>query len=140
MGINDLSRRDFIKKTAVVTVAASSGIGFPSIKNAYGKTKTKIGVVAPSHCALSMVHADISGNFKANGVDAEIVFKPDIKDIAKGIVKGELQAGQLISPVFFAVLHEAGSHCVFSSPADGQGEVAPGAALVFDGSTAGADA
>jgi nitrate/nitrite transport system substrate-binding protein len=65
--------------------------------------RLKIGVIAPSHCALSLVHASLSGKFKKNGIDAEIAYLPDVQNIAKGLISGELAAGQIMSPVFYAI-------------------------------------
>lgn len=96
-----ISRREFIKKSAV---AATTLWGGTLVGTAFATTQTvKIGVLAPSHCALSMVHAGIAGNYKKNGINAEIVYLPDMKDVAKGLMSGELTAGQLIGPVFLAM-------------------------------------
>ena len=101
---NTFTRRDFIKTT---TTAAAAGVllsnapGFTHY--VYASTKIKVGVIAPSHCALPMVYSSLNNTFKKNGVNAEIVYLPDMPDIAKGLLSGELQVGQLISPVFFAM-------------------------------------
>lgn len=97
-----ISRREFIKKSSAV--AATTFLSGTFMGTAFATTKAvKIGVLAPSHCALPMVHAAIAGNFKKNGIDAEIIYLPDMKDVAKGLMSGELAAGQLIGPVFLAM-------------------------------------
>lgn len=99
-----ITRRDFIK-TATTAVTAGMVLGnVPRFtKYAYASTKIRIGVIAPSHCALSMVYSSLNDTFKKNGVNAEIVYLPDMPDIAKGMLSGDLQVGQLITPVFFAI-------------------------------------
>jgi nitrate/nitrite transport system substrate-binding protein len=57
-----------------------------------------------------MVHAQLAGHFKKNGISAEIVFLPDTKDVAQGLMSGELTAGQLIGPVFLAINAGAGPY------------------------------
>lgn len=98
-----ISRRDFIKKTTVL--AGTSLLGGSLLENAaFAISKpVKIGVLPPSHCALSMVHAHLSGTFKKNGVNAEIVYVADMKDIATGLISGDLDAGQLIASSFLAL-------------------------------------
>jgi nitrate/nitrite transport system substrate-binding protein len=99
-----ISRRQFIKGTSVLTGAALLGVPFFENRAFAIATKTvKIGVLPPSHCALSMVHAHLSGAFKKNGLNAELVYASDMKDIALGLIRGELDAGQLISSSFFAL-------------------------------------
>ncbi|HHO48438.1 MAG TPA: twin-arginine translocation signal domain-containing protein [Desulfobacteraceae bacterium] len=99
-----ITRREFIK---TATTAAAAGVvlaNAPGLTRCvHASTRVRIGVVAPSHCSLSMVHASVDGMFRKNGVNAEIVYLPDMPDIAKGILSGDLQAGQLITPVFFAI-------------------------------------
>lgn len=98
-----VSRRKFIKTAAMAATAAAVG-SFPMRFSFAAVTKKiRIGVIAPSHCALSMIHASLTGTYKKNGVDAEIVYLPDALDIAKALIKGEIQVGQVMSPVFFAV-------------------------------------
>lgn len=101
-----ISRRDFIKFSglaAAATCLTNSPASLFGGGTAFASRKMKIGVIAPSHCALPAIHAFITGKYRKNGVDAEIVYLPDTLDIAKGIIREELDAGQLISPVFFAI-------------------------------------
>ena len=102
-----MTRRTFIKKTSMITGAACMMGSLPMSgirkASASGAGKIKIGVIAPSHCALPVLDAYHGGIYKRNGIDVEIVYKPDISDIAAGLMSGDLQAGQLISPVFFAM-------------------------------------
>jgi len=102
-----MTRRIFIKKASMITGAACmmGALPMPGVSKAFasGVGKIKIGVIAPSHCALPVLDAYHGEIYKRNGMDVEIVYKPDISDIAAGLMGGELQAGQLISPVFFAM-------------------------------------
>lgn len=106
---NKITRREFVK---TASTAAAAGVllgemtGFTRFVRA--STKVSIGVIAPSHCALTMVYAGMNDAFKKNGINAEIVYLPDMPDIAKGLLSGDLQVGQLISPVFFAMHAGAG--------------------------------
>jgi nitrate/nitrite transport system substrate-binding protein len=98
-----LSRREFLKNTTALAGATLlSGSLFAN--KAFATTKTvKIGVLPPSHCALSVVHAHLSGTFKKNGLNTEIIYVSDMKEIIQGLISGELDAGQLISSSFFAM-------------------------------------
>lgn len=99
-----ISRREFIKKSSSAAAATLwSGTLLEKTAFAIAGKNMKIGVLAPSHCALSAVHAQIAGNYKKNGINAEIVYLPDMKDVAQGLINGELEAGQLIGPVFLAL-------------------------------------
>ena len=99
-----LSRREFIKQTAALAAGAlCGGALFQNTAFAIPAKTVNIGVLAPSHCALSMIHAKLAGNYKKNGVNAEIVFLPDMKDVAQGLISGDLAAGQLIVTAFLAL-------------------------------------
>jgi len=102
-----ISRRTFIKQASRISGAACmmSALPIPTVRKAFASAagKIKIGVIAPSHCALPVLDAYHNDIYKKNGIDAEIVYKPDMPDIAAGLMGGELQVGQLISPVFFAM-------------------------------------
>jgi nitrate/nitrite transport system substrate-binding protein len=98
-----ISRREFIKRTSLLAGATLAGGSFFE-STAFAIVKpVKIGVLPPSHCALSMVHAHLTGTFKKNGINAEIVYVPDMKDIAQGLIRKELDAGQLITSSFLAL-------------------------------------
>jgi nitrate/nitrite transport system substrate-binding protein len=104
-----ITRRDFIKTTSTLAAAGTVLGSVPGLtRHVYAATKIRIGVIAPSHCALPMVYAFLSNNFRKNGINAEIVYLPDMPDIAKGMLSGDLQVGQLISPVFYAINAGAG--------------------------------
>ncbi len=107
MNSRKLTRRDFLRNAGFVAGAACIGtaaLPFFSDGRAFGMPgRVRIGVIAPSHCALSLVHASLTARYKKNGIDAEIVYMPDALDIAKGLAKGDIQVGQLMSPIFYAM-------------------------------------
>lgn len=101
-----ISRREFIKFTglaAAATCLTNSPMSLFGGGNVFASQKIRIGVIAPSHCALPAIHAFITGNYKKNGINAEIVYRSDSQDVAKGIFNDELDAGQLVSPAFYAI-------------------------------------
>ena len=104
---SEMTRRSFVKKASIFTGAACmmGALPIPAVRKALasGAGTIKIGVIAPSHCALPALDAYYNDIYKKNGIDAKIVYKPDMPDIAAGLITGELQVGQLISPVFFAM-------------------------------------
>lgn len=106
--IGPITRRRFLElsTSTLATTCLLSGIPGAGLFPARARASTgkiKIGVIAPSHCALPELHAFHTGLYKANGIDAEIVYMPQTSDIAKALIKKEIAVGQLISPVFFAV-------------------------------------
>ncbi|KPJ78265.1 MAG: hypothetical protein AMJ54_04695 [Deltaproteobacteria bacterium SG8_13] len=102
-----ITRRDFIRTasaafgTACLTGFAGMATGVRSAM-ALSPEEVRIGVVAPSHCALPMVHAFHTGLLEKAGIRAQIRYM-DMHYVAKGLLDGEIDVGQLISPVFFAV-------------------------------------
>ncbi|GAB4485066.1 MAG: CmpA/NrtA family ABC transporter substrate-binding protein [Thermodesulfovibrionales bacterium] len=106
---NRLSRREFLKTSSLAAAAAClSSVPWAGRVFAASSTTLRIGVIAPSHCALPLVHASLTNAYKKNDVKAEIVYLPDTLDIAKGLNRGELHAGQIISPVFFSMVAGSG--------------------------------
>ncbi|MBN1980722.1 MAG: ABC transporter substrate-binding protein [Chitinivibrionales bacterium] len=96
-----ITRRAFVKKIA----AASTAICTPGVIKTFSASSRaiKIGVLAPSHCALPIVHAAAVGNFEKNGVSAEIVYYPDITDISQALISNQINAAHLITSLFFLV-------------------------------------
>ncbi len=103
-----LTRRQLIQ--AFSMAAASAGLaGIPFFKGetskAYAATghTVRIGVIAPSHCAMTMIHAHLAGLYAKNGINAELKYLPTSKDIAQQLAQGSLDIGQLITPIFYGV-------------------------------------
>jgi len=97
------TRRKFIKTVSAAAAITALENQFPFHVFASVPKKVKIGVLAPSHCALPIVNASLRGLYKKNGIDAELVYLPDMKDLAQGLMKKEIEAAQIISSVFFAI-------------------------------------
>ena len=76
------SRREFLYSTALATG------GLVVLKSsAFAQTRTiKVGVLAPSHCALPVLSAKTKGMFKKAGVNAEVVFMKGMPEIATKIL------------------------------------------------------
>ena len=98
-----ITRRSFLKIGAAGALYAAVPFGTGASLFASEQKTAKIGILAPSHCALPVIYAQIQGEFKNNGVDAELVYKKTSKEIAMGILSGELDFGQVISPVVYAM-------------------------------------
>ena len=93
-----INRRQFIKKLSGLSAILIKPSFIFAKQNIY-----KIGVLAPSHCALPVVLAKCSDLFKKAGINAEIVFANDMTDIVKGLSNGELHFGQVTYPISFAI-------------------------------------
>lgn len=89
-----ISRRTFIRNIA----ATAGGLAFFGT-SVFAQKTVKIGVLAPSHCALPAVLAKTRGLFQKTGVSAEIVFLKDMPEIVKSLYEGALDFAQLITPI-----------------------------------------
>jgi ABC-type nitrate/sulfonate/bicarbonate transport system substrate-binding protein len=92
-----ISRRTFVRNAAVT----AGGIALFGT-SVFAQKTVKIGVLAPSHCALPPVLANTRGLFQKTGVSAEIVFLKDMPEIVKGLHDGTLDFAQLITPITLA--------------------------------------
>ncbi len=93
-----MKRRGFLK--GMVVIGGLAALGEPVF--AVPK-KVRIGVLAPSHCALPLAYAPGGGFFSRRGVSAELVFAEKIEDIVKGLATGDLAFGQITTPLAFAI-------------------------------------
>jgi nitrate/nitrite transport system substrate-binding protein len=120
MGFDKLSRREFVKSGSLLTAGLAGSMVFPQamVNKVYAGVgqKIKIGVIAPSHCALPMVHAKLTGTFQKNGVDAEIHYMPTASSVAMAMIDGKIDVGQLITPVFYAVSLALGPFAKLKTP------------------------
>jgi len=92
------TRRQFVKHVA----ATIGGLALTGPSTVFATSKpVKIAVYAPSHCALPAVHAFHNNLFKQNGVTVEIVYSSGMPDIMKKLVTGEVDFGQVMSPMIF---------------------------------------
>ena len=95
-----ISRRQFVQGLVAgvgVLVLGSRRSG------AAGRKTIRIGVLAPSHCAVPVVYAKESGIFSRAGLDVELFYAGSMKEIAKGMKTGDLQFGQLTTPTAMAI-------------------------------------
>ena len=101
MNFKKISRRDFLLKTSIGLGTSIAGASITTPLFATAKS-IKVGVLAPSHCALPIIFADISNIYKKYGLKVEPVYKKSMPELIKGINKGELLFGQVISTLILA--------------------------------------
>lgn len=115
-----LSRRKLLIQGSLALGSMGLGLGLPAATFASRKTTVKVGVLAPSHCALPMINADLTGSYREHGLEVEVVFARTMPEIAKGIFSGELHFGQLMVPMTIAahlgIGPFAGTHQPLVSP------------------------
>lgn len=92
------SRRRFISLLAA-TAAASMHRGIVAVES----RPVRIGILAPSHCALPVVLAEARGLFGRQGIEAEVRYFPEMGEIATALAAGELEFGQLAVPMAVAM-------------------------------------
>lgn len=63
----------------------------------------RIGIFGPSHCAVPVVFAHLAGYFTAQGLQVELTNYPSMSAIAKDLISGHLDFGQLVVPLVFAL-------------------------------------
>lgn len=113
-----MTRRDFLRlmlaASASFTVLGAGGMANSPSKSSRAAVRKpapvragafKVAVVAPSHCAASLVLTEVSGGFERSGLDIELVPYAEHMDAAMALRDGEVQAAQLAAPMFFA-LHQ----------------------------------
>lgn len=74
-----------------------------------GTQQVSVGIMAPSHCAAPYVFAGIKGFYEKNGVKANLVLYQGMPEIAKDLIAGRIQFGQLMLPLFLAIHCRAGA-------------------------------
>lgn len=74
-----------------------------------GTKSVSVGIMTPSHCAAPYVYSDIKGLYEKNGLKADIVLYPGMPEIAKDLIAGRIQFGQLMLPLFLAIHTRAGA-------------------------------
>lgn len=98
-----MKRRDFIKSTAVILANAALSrlaLAAPAVHT----KEVKIGIFTPSHCAAPLIYASIKDFYKKDaGLAVRLIRYPSQQDIAKDLVSGKIDMGQMIGPLVFAI-------------------------------------
>jgi ABC-type nitrate/sulfonate/bicarbonate transport system substrate-binding protein len=101
-----MKRRSFIKHSLLAT-ASYAFAGFPQLSFATPsnkqKSKTRIGIFAPSHCAAPLIFAEHKGYFSDSGVKVELINYPTMSALARDLTTGGIDFGQLTVPLAFAI-------------------------------------
>jgi len=103
-----LSRRNFLKHSGATLASISLASSFPTLAKAVTDTRIKVGVLAPSHCALPMVYSDLAGTYREHGLKVDIKYATNMPELAKGLRSGELHFGHLMAPMIWAFHTGAG--------------------------------
>lgn len=113
------TRREFLGAAGASLLSLSAGrlagldaLFAPAAAHAAEFKGTKgvsVGVLAPSHCAAPYVFADVRELYGKNGLKAEVVFYQGMPEIAKDLIAGRIQFGQLMLPLFLAIHCKAGA-------------------------------
>lgn len=108
MSGSSCDRRKFIKKTGSVllsSAALSTGIikSDKVLAAITGSREINIGTFGPSHCSTPFVYTKLRGFFKEGGLSVNLINYPTMPLIAKDLVSGKLDFGQLVVPLVFAI-------------------------------------
>jgi nitrate/nitrite transport system substrate-binding protein len=74
-----------------------------------GTKNVSVGIMTPSHCAAPYVYSEIKGLYEKNGLKADVVLYSGMPEIAKDLIAGRIQFGQLMLPLFLAIHTKAGA-------------------------------
>ncbi|MHB8808873.1 MAG: ABC transporter substrate-binding protein, partial [Desulfobulbaceae bacterium] len=100
-------RRLFIRKAggfALTTAVLATDIFTPRASFALaGRRTISIGTFAPSHCSIPMVYAQLHNYFKEAGLQVNQSNYTDMTLLAKDLLSGKLDFGQLVVPLVFAI-------------------------------------
>lgn len=102
-----INRREFLKTAGTLTVAgglAGAGIVNPAALFAaiHVPGKLNIGIFGPSHCAAPFVISKLSG-YLPKDCEVNLINYPEMPLIAKDIMSGKLDFGQLLTPMALAI-------------------------------------
>ncbi len=89
------SRRHFLSLMVATAAAAGMDRGVAAAVS----RPVRLGILAPSHCALPVVLAVARGLFGRQGIDAEVRYIPEMGEIAAALAANELDFGQLAVPL-----------------------------------------
>ncbi len=111
---SSLTRRNLLIKTGQLIIASSvPGLGWGQagsaraddvgVSPAVSRREINIGTFGPSHCATSFVYTKLKGLFAQDKLPVNLVNYPNMQLIAKDLIGGKLDFGQLIVPMVFAI-------------------------------------
>jgi nitrate/nitrite transport system substrate-binding protein len=113
------TRREFLATTGTALLALSTAhladlgalfrVSGAQAAEFKGTKNVSVGIMTPSHCAAPYVYADVKGFYAKNGLKADIVLYPGMPEIAKDLIAGRIQFGQLMLPLFLAIHCKAGA-------------------------------
>ena len=107
-----MDRRDFIKYS-FLTTANLGFLDLPEFSYAlptvtYRRQAISIGIFSPSHCAAPLIFAEKKGYFKDSGLKVELINYPTMSTLAKDLLRGRIEFGQLTVPLIFSI--HTGTH------------------------------
>lgn len=101
-----MKRRLFIKHSLFATVSYALA-GYPCISYATPtkkfKAKILVGIFSPSHCAAPLIFAEHKGYFSESGIKVDLINYPTMAALAKDLVAGVIDLGQLTVPLAFSI-------------------------------------
>lgn len=101
-----IKRRDFIKNTLLLSsnlaLTSLPLVSFTTPKINLNKEIT-IGIFSPSHCAAPLIFAEKKGYFKDEGLSVKLINYPTMTALARDLVSGSIDLGQLTVPLIFAI-------------------------------------
>lgn len=113
------TRREFLTATGASLLALSAArledlgalFRVPEARAAEftGTKNVSVGIMAPSHCAAPYVYSQVKGLYAKNGLNADVVLYQGMPEIAKDLIAGRIQFGQLMLPLFLAIHCKAGA-------------------------------
>ena len=101
------TRRDFLKNMVAFSTSLFAGGIFSAAKHVRADInipeKIKIGTFGPSHCSVPFVYAKLKGYFKQEKLNIVLTNYPNMPLIAKDLINGKIDFGQLVVPLAFAM-------------------------------------
>lgn len=102
-----VTRRQFLKSaggiSASILLAGDLCIGRHASAAVRAAREIRIGTFGPSHCAVPFVYAKLSRFFEEEGLNVDLINYPTMPLIAKDLIDGEIDFGQIIVPLALAI-------------------------------------